>query len=168
MSSIWSLREWCSWRRRRVLFVFLFVEQIDVFCWTSHLQVVKGCWREGSINARSKNSVYIQLIIFSVEFNIIQITRHLSKPSCAPTLESTSSLISCVLCWLGVTGTRARWLFKNCCLWDNNKVQAARGISWELIVLPWTRFFTARLIESCPKSRYHSILSLETEKIMLL
>ena len=42
--------------------------------------------------------------------------------SCAPTLESTSFLFSCVPCWLGVTGTRARWLLKNSCLWDNNKL----------------------------------------------
>ena len=52
-----------------------------------------------------------------------------SKP-CAPTPESTSSLISSVPCWLRETGTRARWLFKNRCLWDNNKLQAARGIFW--------------------------------------
>ena len=32
--------------------------------------------------------------------------------SCAPTLESTSSLISIVPSWLALTGTRARWTFK--------------------------------------------------------
>ena len=80
----------------------------------------------------------------------------MSKLSCAPTLESTSSLISCVPCWLGVTGTRARWLFKNCCLWDNYKLQGARGISWEIIVISWTRSFTIRVSESGPKSRDNS------------
>ena len=51
-------------------------------------------------------------------------TRYLFvSTSCAPTLESTSFLISVVPCWLGVTGTPARWLFKNCCLWDSNNLQ---------------------------------------------
>ena len=80
----------------------------------------------------------------------------------------TTLLIWCVLCWLGITGTRARWLFKNYCLWDNNKLQDARGSSWELIVLSWTRFFKVRVTKSGPKSRDHSISSFETEKIMLL
>ena len=70
----WSLSDWCCCCRR----VFLFVEQNGVVCWTSNLQVVKRCWWKGSINARSKNSVYIELIIFLVEFNIVQISsRHL-------------------------------------------------------------------------------------------
>ena len=146
--------------------------RIGVFCWNSHLQVFKRCrWKE-IINARSKTSVYIQLIIFPVEFNIVQISRHMipacAKPFSAPTLGSNSSLISCVPCWLGVTGTRARWLFENCCLWDSNKLQAARGNSFELIIFSWTRSFTVRVTESGPKSRDHSIPLLETAKIMLL
>ena len=98
-----SLRDWCCCSLRRVLLLFLFVEQNGVYCWTSVLQVVKRCWWKGSINARSKNSVYIQLISFSVKFIIVQVSiAFLSKPSCARTLESTSSLISSVPCWLGV------------------------------------------------------------------
>ena len=79
--SCWSLRDWCCCYWRRVLSVFLFVEQNGFLCWTSHLQVVSRCRWKGSINARSKNSVYIQLIIFPKEFNIVQISRHLI-PAC--------------------------------------------------------------------------------------
>ena len=88
--------------------------------------------------------------------------------SCAPTLEGTSSLVSIVPSWLGVTGTRATWLFKKSCLWDNNKIQAARRNSCEFIVFSWARSFTVRVTESGPKSRNHSIPLLDTEKLMLL
>ena len=86
--SCWSLRDWCCCSWRRVLFVFLFVEQNVVFCWTSHLQVIKSCWWKRSINARSKNSVYIQLIIFPVDFNINQISRQLIQ-GCVQTFLCT-------------------------------------------------------------------------------
>ena len=172
--SCWYFRDWCCCCWRIVLFVFFFVEQNGVFLWTSHshLQVVKRCRWKRSTNARSENSVYIQLIIFPVEFNVVQTADTwyplVSKPSCAPTIESTSSLISCVPCWLGVNGTRARWLFKNCCLWDNNKLQASRGATWELIVNSCTKLCSFRVTETGPKSRDHSISSLETEIIILL
>ena len=87
--------------------------------------------------------------------------------SWAPTLESTSSLISNVPCWLGVMETCARWLFKKSCLWDNSNCQAAWGVSYELIVKFWSRSFTAKVTESGPKSRVHWIPSLKTEKIII-
>ena len=77
----WSHRNWCCWKTKRVLLVVLFVVQNGDFCWTSHVQVVKRCCWKGSINARSENSVYIDLIIFSVKFNIVHISRHL-MPDC--------------------------------------------------------------------------------------
>ena len=45
-------------------------------------QVVKRCWWKGSINARSKNSVYNKLITFSVEINIVQISGRDLIPAC--------------------------------------------------------------------------------------
>ena len=54
--------------------------------------------------------------------------------SCAPTLESTSSLISTAPCWLGVMGTRGKGLSRPFGLWDSNKKKAASGSSRELIV----------------------------------
>ena len=71
--SCWSIRHWCCWRR--VLLLLLFVEQIGVFCWISHLQAVKCCWWKRSINTLSKDSVYIQLILFAVDSAIVQIRR---------------------------------------------------------------------------------------------
>ena len=53
-----------------------------------NLQVVKRCWWKGSINARSRRSVYMQLIIFPVDFNIVQISR-LLIPSCVQTFLCT-------------------------------------------------------------------------------
>ena len=121
------------------------------------------------IDASSKDSVYIQLINIPVEFNKIQVKHFI--PTCihlfAPTLESTSSLISIVTSRLGLTGTRARWLFRKSCLWDNIKVQASGRVSWELIN-SWTRSFTARVTESGPRLIDISIPSLGTEKIILL
>ena len=87
---------------------------------------------------------------------------------CAPTLESTSSFNSLVLSRLGVIGTCARWIFKKSGHWDNNKLEAARRLYWEPIVIFWTRSFTVRVTESGPKSRNHSIPSLEAEKVTLL
>ena len=87
---------------------------------------------------------------------------------CAPTLESTSSLISIFPSCLGAIGTCARWLFKKSCLRYNNKLQAARGNSWELIVFSWTRFFAVRVTEFAWNSRDLSKPSLKTEKVMLL
>ena len=79
----------------------------------------------------------------------------LVSKSLAPTLESTSSLSSCVPCWLEVIGTPARWLSEKSCLWDNSNCQASRGISCELIVIFWSRSFTAIVTESGPKWRVH-------------
>ena len=87
--------------------------------------------------------------------------------SCAPTLESTPTLISLVPSWLGVLGTLPRWLFKKSCLWDINYLKAATGISCELIVMSCPRSLPVRVTEIGPKSRKHSIPSLETQKIML-
>ena len=85
----------------------------------------------------------------------------------ASTLESTSSLISIVPSCFSVTGTLGRWLSKKTCLWDNSNCQAARGSSYELIVILWTKSIIAIVTESGPKSRVHWIPSLETEKIMI-
>ena len=87
--------------------------------------------------------------------------------SCAPTLESTSSRISNVPRWLGVMGTRGKWLSKNSCLWDSNKDQAASGTSRKLIVRFSSRSFTLKTTESGPKSKVHCVPLLETEKIMI-
>ena len=88
--------------------------------------------------------------------------------SCAPTLEKTSSLISIVPSWLGVNGTHARWVFRKSYLWDNNKLQGARGFLRELLVTYWTRSFTVRVTESRQNPRGHSKLSLKSGKMMLL
>ena len=86
----------------------------------------------------------------------------------APTLEIISYLNSIVPSWLGVIGTRARWIFKRFCLWDNNKLQTNGRSSWEYFVNSWTRSFTVGVTESCPKTTDYSIPSLETDKIMML
>ena len=117
-----------------------------------------------------EDSAYLQLIIFPVELNIVQI-RHLVTACvhilCTYTWEC-SSLISLVPFWLESIAARARWLLKRSCFWDNNKLQAARGISWEYIVSSWSRSFTVRVSESGSKWKDHSMPSLETKKIMLL
>ena len=124
------LRDWWCWRR--VLCVIRFAEKNEIFCWTSCLQVVKRCWWRRGINARSKDSVHIQLIFFSVESNIVQI-RHLI-PDVVPIWDTCpwkyfnpQFMCSLLLFRLRVTRSRARWLFKKSCLWDNNKLQAVRG-----------------------------------------
>ena len=104
----WPLSDWCCFCCccRRVLFVFLFVEQNGVFCWTSILQLVKRCRWKGSINARSKDSLYIQLILFPLEFNIVQISRHLI-PACVQAFLCTYSwkyLVLHFMCSLLVGG----------------------------------------------------------------
>ena len=51
-------------------------------------------------------------------------------------LESNSSLISNVPFWLGVMGTRGKWLSKKSCLWDTSNCQAAR-----VILVSWLVYF---------------------------
>ena len=108
----------------------------------------------------------------SAQWNLIYSRSDIWYPlmsiSCEPTLESTSSRVSIVPSGREVIETRARWLFKKSCSWDNNKFQAAREFSWELIAISWTRSCSVRVTESGSKSRDHSIPLLETEKIMLL
>ena len=58
-------------------------------------------------------------------------------------------------------------IFQKVLFCDNN-LRAARGTSWEFIVIPWTRTLTVRMTESSRKSRDHLILSLETEKKILI
>ena len=81
-------------------------------------------------------------------------------------LERTSSITSNVPSWIGVIEIRAIWSFKRSCLWDKNKFQASRVITWELIVLFWMRSFTVRISETGLKSRDLWIRSVETEKVM--
>ena len=81
--------------------------------------------------AWSKDSVYIQLLIFPVELNIVHL-RHLI-PAGVPFL--------CAYKWehfiphlhspflVKLTGAPARRLFKMSCPWDSNKLQAATGVS---------------------------------------
>ena len=108
----------------------------------------------------------------SAQWNLIYSRSDIWYPlvsfSCEPTLESTSSRVSIVPSGREVIETRARWLFKTSCIWDINNFQAAREISWELIVISWTRSCSVRVTESGPKSTDHSQPSLETKKIMLL
>ena len=86
----------------------------------------------------------------------------------APLLESTSSLISNVPRWLGVMGTRGKWLSKNYWLWDSNEDQAASGLSRERFVRFSSRSFTLKPTESGPKSKIHCVLLLETVNCIVL
>ena len=88
--------------------------------------------------------------------------------SCAPTLESNSSLVSKVPCWLGVLGTRGKWLSRNFCLWDSNKDQAASGIARELTVKFSSRSFTDKTTESGQKFKIHCVPLLETVNCLAL
>ena len=163
-----SSTDWCCWRRK--LLVLLFVEQNGVFWWTSHLQVVKRCGRKmisvhglqtastSNWSSSQKNSKPARLDTW---YPLVSIP-------CRPTLESIWSFISRIFSWLGAIGTCARWLFKNSCLWDSNKLQAARGKYWELYFISRRRSRLVTVTKSGQKSRDHSELSLETEKIMLL
>ena len=105
----------------------------------------------------AKNSVYIQRIIFTVDFNFFQI-RH-PIPACVHILctQTWKYFVPHFMCSLlvRVIGTGARWLFKNSCLWDNNRLQAARGILREFIIFSWTRSSTVRNTEPGPNSKDH-------------
>ena len=166
--SFWSLTDCFYWRR--VLLVLFLVEQNGVACWTSFLQNVKCCWWKAGINARFKDSVYIQLVIFPVVVKIVQI-RHL-KPVGVHVLctyiseHFVSYLRSLIL--VGLFPTRARWLPLSSCLWNSNKLQAATRVLWEFVKFSWTRSFTVKLTESGSKSTDHSIPSLEIDKVMSL
>ena len=155
-------------RKTRNLLVLLFVNQnCGLNVWTS-LKIVESLKQKGSIRAWSQDCIDIQVRIFPVEPDILRIGHPLVSMSYSPTLENTSSRISIVPSCLVVIGTRAGWMFTSSCLWDNGKLQAARGTYWEPIVISWTRSFTVRATEAGRKSRDHSKPSLETEKVMLL
>ena len=86
----------------------------------------------------------------------------------APTSSTTSFFIYRSTFWVGVFRIRVRWLIKKSRRWDNNKLRAAIGFYMEFIATSWTRSFIVRLTKSGPKSRDHSLVLLEFEKIMLL
>ena len=75
--SCWSLRDWCPCCWGRVLFVFLFVEQNGVTAEAPISKSSNAVGKKGVSMPGLKNSVYDQLIIFPVELNIVQISRHL-------------------------------------------------------------------------------------------
>ena len=165
-----SGRHGCWWSRTRsFLLVFLFFQHSGVFNWSLHRFIVKCSWIEGGVYTWPEHCVYVPLWSFPFDLYVFEIGQLIaaSVQVLSPTLESTSSLISCVPCWWGVNGTRARWLSNKSCLWDNSNCQEARGISFELIVIFWSRSFTAIVTESGPKSRVHCIPFLETEKIII-
>ena len=144
------------------------VNQNRVFSQWTRLKIVKN-WREKGVPMLGLKTVTTS----SWSFSQWQSTSSRSDTwyplvsiSGAPTLESNSSLISCVHCWLGLIETRDRWLSKYSLFWDNHKLQAARRFSWELNVISWTRSFPVRVTESGQNSIDHSIPSLETDKIM--
>ena len=66
--------------RKRVFLVLLVVNQIRLSRWWTHLKTVKSSRRKSCNDAWSEHSVYIQLIIFPVEFNIVQV--RLVIPTC--------------------------------------------------------------------------------------
>ena len=88
--------------------------------------------------------------------------------SYAPTTYSTYSLILNIPCWLGVMGTQGKGLFKNSCLWDSNKDQAASGTPKKLIVRFSLRSFTPKSTESRLKSEIHCVPLLETVNCIVL
>ena len=118
----------------------------------------------------SEDNVYIQLIIFPVEFNIVQI-RHLI-PACVLILSTYTwerfnrFLHSCFL--VTVIGTRARWLFKNSCVLGKQQAPSCQRNFLKVIIIYWTKYFTVSVTESGPNSRSSSKLLLETGKVMLL
>ena len=73
-----------------------------------------------------------------------------------------------VPCWLGVMGTRGKWLFEYSCFWDRNKDQAASSKSRELIVRFSIRSLTLKTIESGSKSKFHCVPLLDTVNCIVL
>ena len=71
-------------------------------------------------------------------------------------------------CWLGVMGTRGKWISKVSGLWDSNKAQAASWISRELIVRFSSISFTLKTTESGPKSKNYSVPLLKTVNCIVL
>ena len=142
----WSLGDLSSWMtKRRVVFVLLFVYQNRVFSHWTHLKTLE-LWRwKVCVYTWSKDRD--QLIIFPKSATSFRSDRWYPPVSISwvPTLESTSSLNTIVPYWLGLIGTRARWIVKKYCVLDNNKLQVAKEFPWELIVFSWTRSFTVRV-----------------------
>ena len=87
---------------------------------------------------------------------------------CAPTLESTFSLISNVPCRLEVMGTRGNCFSEKSCFWDSNKDNAVSGNSRELIVRFSSRSFTLETTESGPMSNFRCVPLLQTVNSFVL
>ena len=85
---------------------------------------------------------------------------------CAPTLDSTSFVISWYPSCLGVIVTPLKWSLRKFCLWSWNKFHAWRGISWVLIIISWSKSFTITSTESGPESKHHWFPSCDREKII--
>ena len=88
--------------------------------------------------------------------------------SCAPTLKSTSLHIFIVHSWLGVTRTHPRWFFKNFVFETTASSKLPEEFLADFLFILGRDVFTVSVTDSRPKSRDHSILLFETEKLMLL
>ena len=145
----WSLADCSCSERRRVLLVLLFVNQNRIFSHWTPIKIVKnegvkGVSMPGWMTASCSKSGYSHWNSISFRLDDWYLIVSMFR---APILENTSSHISIVPSWLAVIATRASCLFKKSCLWDNNKLQAARRSSWEHIIFSWTRSFTVSVTE---------------------
>ena len=162
--SCWFFRDCSCWKR--VFLVLIVVEQNGVFCRFSHIKYVKRCWGRGDINSWSKDSVYFKLIIYSLEFNIVQI-RYLI-PKCVHVLctYTWKYFVRHIMCSLLVWND-----------WDSSQMVVQKILSlrqqqspsWQKIFLGiychlMEECFTVRLSEAVPNVRENSLSSLETEE----
>ena len=128
---VWSLGESNGWERmekRRVLLVLLFLNENCVFSPWTYLKTVKNWRGKRSIYALAEDCILVQVRIVPMRIDTLQIGQMIPGYVHVLCVYTRKYFIPHLFCTLrvGVIGTHARWLITFSCLWDNNKLQAAR------------------------------------------
>ena len=131
-----------------VLFVLLFFNQNRVFSQRTHLKNLQIEGEKRVSYAWSKNCIYVRVKILPVKLSVLQIGHliHAVSKSCAPSLESTSSLILVFLAssyWLGLKQNSG----PNFLSLVQQPVARRLWNFFEPFLSSWTRSFTVRISE---------------------
>ena len=121
----------------------------------NRLKNVESGRKRGSVYARLKGRVQVQVRIFPVIHNVVQI-RHL--------MRLCTSLVSL---HLGCSVQQVHSSLLGFTDGNSSNFQARKNICWHLIVSSWTRSLTVRVTESGPRPNVHTMPSMKSENFML-
>ena len=165
-SFIRTLQQWSCWRR--VLFVFLIVNQSRVFSPLASLINVESWRGKESVFAWWKHCIHLQVRILPVKLNVVQF-RHVLPACvnllCADTWEYFVSLLHISLMFGSFLNPR--WMIVQN-VFTRQQFPSWQKITYGLVAYFLTSSFTVTKTEEGSKPGAHRLPLTETEKIKTL